>query len=175
MVINTISAFGRIDILINNAGISHESLLTDTTEKEWDNIFDVNIKGVFLATKAILPEMIKRHSGNIINISSMWGVVGASCEVAYSASKSAVIGFTKSLAKEVGPSNVNVNCICPGVIKTDMLGSFSENDINALKEQTPLGTIGMPIDIANMENYPASDKAKFITGQIFNVNGGFII
>jgi 3-oxoacyl-[acyl-carrier protein] reductase len=175
LINSVISEFGKIDVLVNNAGIAHEGLFTDITEEEWDNIFNVNVKGVFNCTQAVLPYMIKRHEGCIINISSMWGEVGASCEVAYSASKAAVIGLTKALAKEVGPSNINVNCICPGVINTDMMAGYSDSDIEELKEQTPLRTIGMPIDIANMTAFLASDNAKFITGQTFGVNGGIII
>lgn len=175
LICNVLSSFGHIDVLVNNAGVSHEALFTDTTENDWDRVFNVNVKGVFNCTKAVIPEMIKRHSGNIINISSMWGQVGASCEVAYSASKSAVIGLTKALAKEVGPSGINVNCICPGVINTDMLNSFSNENINELKQQTPLKTIGMPIDIANMTTFLASENSRFITGQVFGVNGGFVI
>ncbi len=168
-------AFGSIDVLVNNAGISHEGLFTDITEKEWDEIFNVNVKGIFNCTQEIIPSMISNKHGKIINISSMWGQVGASCEVAYSASKAAVIGFTKALAKEVGPSGINVNCICPGVIQTDMLAPFLKDDIRALEEETPLGRIGTPSDVANLVAFLASEKANFITGQIFGVNGGFVI
>jgi len=169
------SSLGEVDILVNNAGIAHEGLFTDLSESEWDRLFEVNVKGIFNATQAVLPDMIRKKSGKIINISSMWGQVGASCEVAYSATKAAVIGLTKALAKEVAPSNINVNCVCPGVIKTDMLGSFSSDDILALEEQTPLGRIGLPIDIAEMVVFLASKKASFITGQVFGVNGGFVV
>ena len=174
-VIEATKQLGHISLIVNNAGVSYEGLLTDMTESEWDNVFDVNIKSIFNFCHAILPEMIKQHSGKIINISSMWGQVGASCEVAYSASKSAVIGFTKALAKEVSPSGIFVNCICPGVIKTKMLDCYTEDDLNALKEDTPIGRLGSPCDIANMVDFLASDKSEFITGQIFGVNGGFII
>lgn len=175
LIDNVISDFGKIDLLVNNAGISHEGLFTDITEEEWDNVFNINVKGVFNCSQSVLPYMLRRHEGNIINISSMWGQVGASCEVAYSASKAAVIGLTKALAKEVAPSDINVNCICPGVISTDMMDSYSDEDIECLREQTPLGMIGMPSDIANMVAFLASDKSKFITGQILGVNGGFVI
>jgi len=175
LVKEIISEFGEISVLINNAGIAHEGLFTDISENEWDDIFNVNVKGVFNCTQAVLPSMISKKNGKIINISSMWGQVGASCEVAYSATKAAIIGMTKALAKEVGPSNINVNCICPGVIKTDMLNSFSADDITALMDETPLGRIGLPSDIANMALFLASEKANFITGQIFGVNGGFVI
>lgn len=169
------SKLGGIHILVNNAGISHEGLFTDLSENDWDNLFNVNVKGVFNCTQAVLPFMIREKYGKIINISSMWGQVGASCEVAYSATKSAVIGLTKALAKEVALSNINVNCICPGVIRTDMLNSFSEKDILALEEDTPLGRIGLPVDVANMVTFLASEQANFITGQVFGVNGGFVI
>lgn len=175
LIENVISDFGKIDLLVNNAGISQEGLFTDITENEWDSVFNINVKGVFNCSQAVLPYMIRRHDGNIINISSMWGQVGASCEVAYSASKAAVIGLTKALAKEVAPSGINVNCICPGVIDTDMMASYTDEDIEVLREQTPLGIIGMPSDIANMVAFLASDNSRFITGQVFGINGGFII
>ncbi len=175
LIENVISDFGKIDLLVNNAGISQEGLFTDITENEWDNVFNINVKGVFNCSQAVLPYMIKRHNGNIINISSMWGQVGASCEVAYSASKAAVIGLTKALAKEVAPSGINVNCICPGLISTDMMASYTNEDIEDLRKQTPLGKIGMPSDIANMVAFLASEKSRFITGQVFGVNGGFVI
>ena len=175
LIDNVISDFGKIDLLVNNAGISQEGLFTDITENMWDNVFNINVKGVFNCSQAVLPYMIKRHNGNIINISSMWGQVGASCEVAYSASKAAVIGITKALAKEVAPSGINVNCICPGVISTDMMASYTNEDIEDLRKQTPLGKIGMPSDIANMVAFLASEKSRFITGQVFGVNGGFVI
>lgn len=169
------SKLGKINVLVNNAGIALDGLFTDTKEEEWDRVFNVNVKGVFNCTKAVLPDMINDKAGKIINISSMWGQVGASCEVAYSSSKAAVIGMTKALAKEVAPSGINVNCVCPGVIKTDMLGCYTDDDISALKNQTPLGQLGTPVDIANMVSFLASDKAEFITGQIFGVNGGYVI
>lgn len=167
--------FGHVDVLVNNAGISHEGLFTDTDENDWNKVFDVNVKGVFNCTQAVLPQMIKRKSGNIINISSVWGQVGASCEVIYSASKAAVIGFTKALAKEVAPCKINVNCICPGVIMTDMISDFTEEELTSLKEQTPMNVIGKPEDIANAVIFLSSEKASFVTGQIISVNGGFSI
>lgn len=166
---------GHISLLVNNAGVSHEGLLTDMSENEWDNIFNVNVKSVYNFCHEVLPEMIKMHHGKIINISSMWGQVGASCEVAYSASKSAIIGFTKALAKEVSPSGILVNCICPGVIKTKMLDCYTQDDLNVLKEDTPVQRLGTPLDIANMVDFLADDKSGFITGQIFGINGGFVI
>lgn len=168
-------AYGGVDVLINNAGIAEQKLFTDVSEDDWDNMFDINVKGMFNCTQAVLNDMISNKYGKIINISSIWGLVGASCEVAYASSKAAVIGFTKSLAKELGPSNICVNCIAPGIIDTDMNASLDDNAIKELKEQTPLIRLGSPADIANLALYLASDKAGFITGQIISPNGGFVI
>lgn len=167
--------FGTIDILINNAGISQQKLFNDITESEWDEIFKVNVKGMYNCIKLALPDMIRNHTGKIINISSIWGITGASCEVAYSASKAAVIGITKSLAKEVGPSGITVNCVAPGVIETEMNNNLDEETICSLKSETPLGVIGTPWDIAQSLLFLASEKANFITGQVISPNGGFII
>ena len=167
--------YGTIDLLVNNAGISSQNLITDTTEDEWDEIIDTNLKSVFLCCREALKIMISKHEGKIINMSSMWGVTGGSCEVVYSASKAGVIGFTKALAKEVGPSNINVNAIAPGVIMTDMMGDFTEADIEALKDETPLMRIGKSKDISDMVVYLASEKANFITGQVIGINGGICI
>lgn len=175
MLKKTSAMFGGIDVLINNAGIANQKLFTDITEQEWDNMFNVNVKSMFLVTKAFLPQMINRKCGKIINISSMWGISGASCEVHYSASKAAVIGFTKALAKEVAPSNINVNCIAPGVIMTQMNRNLSDSDMNILKEETPINRIGTPEDIANTALFLADEKSSFITGQIISVDGGFIL
>ena len=166
---------GNIDVLINNAAISSFSLFTDITLEDWNETFSVNVTGTFLYTKAVLPSMIRTRYGRIINISSMWGVTGSSCEVHYSASKAAIIGMTKALAKEVGPSQITVNCIVPGVIDTDMNSSLSSEDINALTEQTPLMRIGMPKDVAKAALFLASDDASFITGETLNVSGGYLI
>ena len=163
------------DVLINNAGIAQQKLFTDLSVADWEAMFDVHVKGTFLCTKAVLPRMIERQKGKIINISSMWGQVGASCEVHYSAAKAAIIGMTKALAKEVGPSNIQVNCIAPGVIETDMLRDFSAEDKQALAEETPLCRIGTPKDVAKAALFLASDDADFITGQVLGVNGGFVI
>lgn len=168
-------AYGGVDVLINNAGIAEQKLFTDVSEDDWDNMFDINVKGMFNCTQAVLNDMISNKYGKIINISSIWGLVGASCEVAYASSKAAVIGFTKSLAKELGPSNICVNCIAPGIIDTDMNASLDDKAINELKEQTPLIRLGSVEDIANLALYLASDKANFITGQIISPNGGFVI
>ena len=170
-----IEKYSTIDLLVNNAGISSEGLITDMTEEEWDEIVSVNLKSVFLCSKEALKTMISNHSGKIINMSSMWGVTGGSCEVAYSATKAGVIGFTKALAKEVGLSGINVNAIAPGVIMTDMMSEFTEDDIAALKDETPLMKLGSPKDIADAVLFLASDRADFITGQVLGVNGGFVI
>ncbi len=168
--------WGETDLLVNNAGISEQLLFTDITEEKWDRMFDVNVKGVYNCTHAVLGGMIHKKQGRIVNISSMWGEVGASCEVHYSASKSAVIGFTKALAKEVGLSGITVNCIAPGVIGTDMIyGQLDGETIEVLKEETPLSAIGAPYDIASAVLFLASEGASFITGQVLGVNGGFVI
>lgn len=167
--------FGTIDILVNNAGIAGQRLFTDISVDEWDRMFDVNVKGMFLCCQAVLHGMINKKSGKIINISSIWGITGASCEVHYSAAKSAIIGFTKALAKELGPSNIHVNCVAPGVIDTDMNSDLDEAAIADLKDQTPLGTIGIAEDIAETVYFLATSKANFITGQIISPNGGFLI
>ena len=140
--------FGKIDVLINNAGISQSSLFTDITDEMWKQMLDTNLSGAFYAARAVLPQMISRKNGVILNVSSMWGQVGASCEVHYSAAKAGLIGMTKALAKEVGPSGIRVNCISPGVIDTDMNANLSTDDINTLKNETPLERIGNTTDIA---------------------------
>ena len=163
---------GAVDILINNAAISHFGLLTDLAETEWDGILDTNLKSVFLTAKAFLPDMIRNHSGKIINISSIFGAVGGSCEVAYSTAKAGMIGFTKALAKEVGPSGVQVNCIAPGVIETEMNNRLSDADKAALADETPLGRIGTPEEVACLALYLAEDT--FITGETVHIGGGFL-
>lgn len=163
------------DTLLLNAGISLTGLFQDTTEEEWDRVFDTNVKGAFLITKAFLPAMIEQKRGCVIYVSSMWGQVGASCECAYSASKAALIGLTRALAKEEGPSGIRVNCICPGVIATDMMSAYSPEDLRALAEETPLERIGTPQDVADTALYLAGEGAAFITGQVIPVNGGFVI
>ena len=175
MVERVAAHYGRIDVLVNNAGIALWKLAMDTTVEEWDRIFDVNVRGAFAATRAALPYMVEQQGGSIINVSSMWGQVGASCEVAYSASKAALIGFTRALAKEMGGAGIRVNCICPGVIATDMIASFDEDAIADLEEETPLGRIGVPEDIAQTAVFLAGQESAFITGQVIGVNGGFVI
>jgi 3-oxoacyl-[acyl-carrier protein] reductase len=169
------SIFGGIDILVNNAAVAGQVLFQDISEEEWDRIFDTNVKGTFNCAQAVLPHMLHKKSGKIINISSIWGITGASCEVHYSASKAALIGFTKALAKELGPSGITVNCVAPGIINTDMNSSIPNEVMDALKEETPLGKIGYPEDIANTIFFLASKKADFITGQVISPNGGFLI
>ncbi|EPR10826.1 elongation factor P 5-aminopentanone reductase [Ruminiclostridium papyrosolvens] len=175
MIDSVNSHFGNIDILVNNAGIAGQRLFTDITTEEWDRMFDINVKGMFHCCKAVLPHMIRNKWGKIVNISSIWGLTGASCEVHYSASKAAVIGLTRALAKEVGPSNIQVNCVAPGVIDTDMNSELDAQTLDELKEQTPLGIIGTGTDIAETVFFLTSDNAKFITGQVISPNGGFLI
>lgn len=167
--------FGGIDILINNAGISCSGLFQDLQKDEWDRLMGVNLTGVYNCTKAVLPSMISKKQGKIINISSVWGMVGASNEVAYSASKAGVIGMTKALAKEVGPSNIQVNCIAPGIVMTDMISEYSMEELNDITNEIPLGRIGSTDDIANLALFLASDSANYITGQVFSPNGGWVI
>lgn len=166
---------GSVDVLVNNAGISHVGLLTEMTDGDWDTLLHTNLSSVFYCCKAALPAMIRAHSGVIVNVASMWGEVGASCEAAYSASKAGVIGLTKALAKEVGPSGIRVNAVSPGVVMTDMMKGFSAEDVAALRDETPLMTLGTPEDIAEAVLYLSSDKARFITGQVLSVNGGMVI
>ena len=165
----------HVDLLINNAGVSFTGLLTDMSDEDWDRVFDINVRAAFLLSRELLPDMISRQQGSIINISSMWGETGASCEVAYSASKAALIGFTKALAKEAGPSGIRVNCITPGVIDTRMNAHLSEADLDDLKDCTPLGRIGTPEDVAKAALFLAESDSSFITGQVLGVNGGFVI
>ncbi|MBR3281502.1 MAG: SDR family oxidoreductase [Clostridia bacterium] len=175
MVNYTYEVFGNIDILINNAGISYTGLLQDMSIDEWNNLMSVNLTGPYNLCKAVLPRMIANKSGKIINISSVWGITGASCEAAYSASKAGVIGLTKALAKEVGPSNIKVNCIAPGIVMTDMISDYSMEELNAITDEIPLGKIGSTEDIAKTALFLASDDADYITGQVISPNGGWVI
>lgn len=165
---------GGVDILVNNAATATQSLFTDIDYDRWRSTFAVNVDGMFLCCKAALPHMLRRHSGSIVNISSMWGQAGASCEVDYSASKAAVMGLTKALAQEVGPGGVRVNCVAPGVIDTEMNAHLSADDLRQLADNTPLMRIGTPEEVARAVYFLATDDASFITGQILGVNGGYI-
>lgn len=170
---NAFSQIGSVDILICNAGIYRGGLIHQVSSADWDRLFDVNVKGIYHCVKAAMPAFLQTHSGCIINISSMWGQVGASCESAYSATKGAVIALTKALAKELGPSGIRVNGIAPGVILTDMCAGYPDEVLESLREDTPVGRNGTPEDIARAALYLAD--ATFVTGQILGVNGGFII
>lgn len=165
---------GGVDVLVNNAGLAMYKMLCDTTTHDLDTLFAVNIRSMMLLSKALLPHMIHRKEGRIINLSSIWGITGASCEVAYSATKAAVIGFTKALAKELGPSGILVNCVAPGVIDTDMNAILDDETKAALCEETPLGRMGSPEEIAETVFYLASDASRYITGQVISPNGGMI-
>ncbi len=165
---------GGVDILVNNAAVARQSLFTDIAYDEWRNTFAVNVDGMFLCCRAALPHMLRQHRGSIVNLSSMWGQAGASCEVLYSATKAAVIGLTKALAQEVGPSGVRVNCVAPGVIDTEMNAHLSEDDLRQLAENTPLMRLGTPEEAARAVYFLASEDASFITGQVLCPNGGYI-
>lgn len=168
-------AHGPAEVLVNAAGIARQKMFCDITEEEWDDMFAVHVKGSFLCSKRALPAMVREKAGSIVNIASMWGQVGASCEVDYSAAKAAVIGMTKALAKEVGPSGVRVNCVSPGAIETDMMADFSAADKAALCGETPLGRLGTPEEVAAAVVFLASPGAAFITGQVLAPNGGFVV
>lgn len=169
------NSFGEIAVLVNNAGIAEQLLFTDITDEMWRKMLDTNLSGAFYCARAVLPFMIHRKKGKIINIASIWGETGGSCEVHYSAAKAGIIGMTKALAKEVGLSGITVNCVSPGVILTDMTSHFDEDTMNTLKDETPLGRIGTPEDVAGAVSFLASADADFITGQDIAVNGGMNI
>jgi len=172
---NIKNKFGGVDILINNAGIAQQKMFCDVTRDDWDRMFDVNVGSMYNTVKCVYDYMVSKKWGRIINVSSIWGISGASCEVHYSASKAAVIGFTKALAKELGPSGVCVNCVAPGVISTDMNSHLSAEDLEALSEETPLCRIGTPFEVASAICFLASDDGAFITGQVISPNGGIVI
>lgn len=174
MIEYCLKEFGGLDVLVNNAGISQDKLFTDITDEDWERMMSVNVTSVFNCSRKALQHMIWEKSGSIINITSMWGETGGSCEVHYSASKAAIIGMTKALAKEVGPSNIRVNAVSPGVIMTDMCAYYGEETLNELKEETPLMKLGKPEDIAETV-YFLAEKGNFITGQVVGVNGGMVI
>ena len=169
------SIIGKLDLLVNNAGVSDVDLFTSISQDSADKILNINLKGAMNCARAALPYMINEKSGNIINISSMWGQCGASCEVDYSASKAGMIGFTKALAKEVAPSGIRVNCVSPGFIMTEMNSRFSDEDLELIKEDIPLGIFGEPRHIADAVAFLASGSAEYITGQVLAVNGGMVI
>lgn len=169
-----VKTFGKVDVLVCNAGIAQQKLFTDLTDEDWSRMISTNLGGCFNCCREASRLMVKQHFGSIVNISSVWGICGASCEVHYSASKSGVIGLTKALSKELGPSGIRVNCVSPGVIATDMLKTFIEDDLKSLADESSLGRIGTPEDIANAVYFLAGDKASFITGQTLVVDGGFI-
>ena len=162
-----------VDILINNAGICHYGLISQISEAQWQRLFAVNVHGCYHCVNAVLPAMLHKQAGCILNVASMWGQVGASCEVAYSATKGAIIALTKALAQELGPSGIRVNCVSPGVILTDMCASVGEETLRGLAEQTPLGKNGTPEEVAEALLYLA--QAQFVTGQNLPVNGGFVL
>ena len=166
---------GEVTVLVNNAGIAQQKLFTDITDAEWDRMLGVHLTGAFYTGRAFLPSMIREHNGCIINVSSMWGQVGGSCEVHYSAAKAGLIGLTKALAKEVGPAGVRVNCVAPGVILTDMMKGFDEDTLQTLADETPLMKPGVPDDVANTVAFLVSDEASYITGQVIAPNGGLVI
>lgn len=170
-----IDRFGGIDVLVNNAGVAQFKLFTQITDEEWDSMIKVNLTGTFNCCQSVLRYMIKGKKGKIINISSIWGLTGASCEVHYSAAKAGVIGLTKALAKELAPSNIQVNCIAPGVIQTDMTGDLTGEEMLALKNDIPAGRIGVPEDISGCALFLADEKNSYITGQVISPNGGFVI
>ena len=174
MVTEVEKTLGAVTLLVNNAGIAKQCLFQDMTEDYWKRIFDVNLNGAFNTIQAVLPHMLHEHSGCIINTSSIWGQHGASCEVAYSATKHAIIGLTRSLAQELAPTNISVNCVAPGVIDTDMVQVLGTETLAALAGDTPVGRLGRPEDIAAVVSFLASDAASFITGQVITSDGGFM-
>ena len=175
MVDNVLEKFCQLDILVCCSGLSHVGLVTDIDPQQWKTLFGVNVDGMHYCCQAVLPHMVHRKEGCILTVSSMWGQVGASCEVAYSATKGAAIAYTKALAQEVGPSNIRVNCIAPGVIATEMNAHLSPEDLEALADETPLGRIGTPEECATCALFLASEGASFVTGQVLAPNGGLVI
>ena len=168
-----IAELPTLDVLINNAGIAHYGLISQIGKAQWDRMFAVNVHGTYHCIEAVLPGMLQKQSGCIINVSSMWGQVGASCEVCYSACKGAIIAMTKALAKELGPSSIRVNCLAPGVVLTDMCKNIDTETMDWLKEETPIGRHGLPQDMAQAMEYLVN--ASFVTGQVLPVNGGMVI
>ena len=175
MVLQVEAELGPVTLLVNNAGISWHGLFQDMDDGEWDRTLAVNLTGARNTARAVLPRMISEKSGCIVNISSMWGLRGASCEVAYACSKAAIVGLTRSLALELAPSRIRVNCVAPGCIETDMVRVLGEETREMLVEETPIGRLGTPEDIAHAVAFLASEKASFITGQVLTADGGFIV
>lgn len=175
MVATVEAELGPVELLVNNAGVAGQGLFQDETDEQWDHYMGVNLGGARNTIQAVLPHMLHEKRGCILNISSMWGLRGASCEVTYSCTKAALIALTRSLALELAPSHIRVNCIAPGVIHTDMVRGLGEETLTGLVEQTPLGRLGTPEDIAHAAAFLASEKASFITGQVLSVDGGFIV
>ncbi len=176
MAAEAVQRLGHLDALVCNAGIALPlGLVQDCSDSDWHRVFAVNVDGVFHTVRAVLPSMLARHSGSIVTLSSMWGQVGGSCEVPYSAAKGAVIAFTKALAQEVAPSGINVNCVAPGIIQTDMMAFADEDTLAALRADTPLGRLGTPEDVAGVVFGLCQPESSFVTGQVIGVNGGFVI
>lgn len=170
-----LDTYGGLDVLINNAGIAEIKLFTDITPEDWRRMFAVNVDGIFHTCRAAVPIMVRQHSGSIVNVSSIWGLTGASCEVHYSAAKAAVIGFTKALAKELGPSFVRVNCVAPGAMDTEMNAHLTDEERKMLEEEIPLCRMGTPEEAAAAIVFLASEQAGYITGQVLSPNGGIVI
>lgn len=167
--------FGPISLLVSNAGTAGQMQFQDVTEAQWNRYFDVNVKGAYNAVQAVLPDMLHAHAGSIVTVSSMWGLRGASCEVVYSATKAALIGLTRSLAMELAPTGIRVNCVAPGVINTDMVQVLGQETLDELAQMTPLGRLGTAEDIAEAVWYFASANSSFVTGQVLTADGGFIL
>ncbi len=167
--------FGTIDVLVNNAGISRQQILSDVTDTDLEELMSVNFGGVFKCCREVLPYMLKTHSGSIVNIASIWGICGASCESLYAASKAAVIGFSKSLAKELGPSGIRVNCVAPGMIDTEMNAHLSPEDIKCFCDETPIERIGTAREVASAVLFLCGDSSSFTTGQVLSVDGGYAV
>lgn len=175
MVRDASQALGPVELLVNNAGVSHQGLFQDVDDALWDRLLAVNLTGARNAAQAVLPHMLEEKRGCIVNISSIWGLRGASCEVAYACTKAALVGLTRSLALELAPSGIRVNCVAPGCIETDMVRALGPETRAMLVEETPLGRLGRPEDIAEAVAFLASEKAAFITGQVLTADGGFIV
>lgn len=175
MISRAADYLGGINVLVNNAGIAQSALMSDISDADYNDMISTDLSGSFYCCRQAIPYFLRNHSGAIVNVSSMWGEVGASMEVHYSAAKAGLIGLTKALAKELGPSGIRVNCVTPGMIDTDMNKGYTKEDIAAIVDETPLMRIGKPEDVAEAVFFLASDKASFITGQVLGVNGGYVI